>query len=245
MNDLDSIERESYIRKTIWRKKALYLYYCYIYKLYYQIAQMTPQGKWIEIGSGGGFIKDLYPQFTTTDYLPYQAIDQQLDVTKMNCPDQDFSFIGMHNVLHHVPSAVTMFKEISRTLKKGGKLVILDQNLGVFSRPILKYFHHEPCDENAKEWNFSSTGPLSSANGALAWIIFIRDRDIFTQTFPELQIDSIRSFAPLSYWLSGGLKWWNLIPGFLFNTFFTLENALAKKFFSLGSMLEIVITKKS
>src|SRR5262245_20385096 len=52
------------------------------------------------------------------------------------------------------------------------------------------------------------------ANGALAWIVFVRDREKFGRSRPELRIVRYQPIMPLRYWLSGGLRRWNLLPGF-------------------------------
>src|SRR5690606_32755936 len=101
-------------------------------------------------------------------------------------------------------------------LAPGGRIFIVDQNKGWISTPILKYAHHEPFNTEARTWSFESTGPLSGANGALAWIVFQLDLEEFRKKFPELQILQYRPHSPLRYWLTGGLKKWCLLPGWAF-----------------------------
>ena len=92
---------------------------------------------------------------------------------------------------------------------------------------ILKFAHHEPFNPKSKTWAFHATGPLSSANGALCWIIFYRDRKRFEQLFPDLCIHSITPHSPLYYWLAGGLRSWSLLPGSLFHLVSTLEDVMS------------------
>jgi len=61
----------------------------------------------------------------------------------------------------------------------------------VNSTPILRFAHHEPFDPDAVEWACPSSGPLSGANGALARIVFERDRPRFERLFPSLRLVSI------------------------------------------------------
>ncbi|MBK8443443.1 MAG: hypothetical protein IPL35_08515 [Sphingobacteriales bacterium] len=49
-----------------------------------------------------------------------------------------------------------------------------------WGRFFYQNFHHEPFQPEAASWEIPSTGPLSGANGALPWIIFKRDIDLFT-----------------------------------------------------------------
>ena len=73
----------------------------------------------------------------------------------------------MLNTLHHIPNSKSLFSEIARCLKPGGRFLIIDQYHGWFSNLIYKYIHHEQYTPNAIGWNFNTSGPLSGANGAL------------------------------------------------------------------------------
>ena len=79
------------------------------------------------------------------------------------------------------------------------------------SKPFLMkwvylHLHHEQFEPNAEDWIIESFGPLSGANGALPWIIFNRDRKIFTNKYPKLKILNIKPIMPISYLLSGGIS---------------------------------------
>jgi SAM-dependent methyltransferase len=135
-----------------------------------------------------------------------------VDATKMPFEPGSVRFIGMLNTLHHIPDPEAFFREAVRVLKPGARLMISDQHRGWISRFVLKHLHHEAFDDRAIDWKFPSQGPLSSANGAMAWMIFIRDRVRFEKLFPELRIIGVKPHTPFRYWLSGGLKTWTLLP---------------------------------
>lgn len=242
--DIDSPERFSDIRQIILSKPGLKKWYEEIYQTYKDCLNNCPsEGLAIELGSGAGFAKDFIPELTTTDIIPYPGIDKVVDATKMDFADVSLRAIFLMNVLHHIPNAMAFFKEAERCLKKNGKILIIDQYPGLLAKPILKYAHHEPFDENTESWQFPSSGPLSGANGALAWIIFFRDQAVFEEKFPTLKIEKISRHTPLRYWLTGGLKKWSLLPGILFPLFTFLDHLLAKLFPNLASFMTIEITK--
>ena len=244
LTSLDSPDREEEIKKIILEKRSLKKFYEYCYALYEQFTSVnSKEGVHLELGAGAGFLKEYNPKFTTTDLIPYRGVDQVVDAINMPFVDDSVDSVSMLNVLHHIPDAAKMFAELERILKVGGRVVIIDQNRGWISKPILKYVHHEAYEEDAADWQFKSEGPLSSANGALAWIIFSRDIEKFKHEFPRLKLIKSTSFAPLSYWLCGGLKDWCLMPGFLLKGFLRFENAIARCMPPLGSFRLIVLVK--
>lgn len=244
MKDLDSYKRAEELRAKIKGKEGLYKLYQEFYRRYAETVQKSPSsGIIIEIGSGAGFIKEIVSEVITTDILLYETIELAMDATKLPFPDNSIKSVFMLNTLHHIPDAETFFKEISRCLKPGGRVLIIDQYHGWLSKIILKYFHHENYDPKAKRWGFETSGPLSGANGALSWIVFYRDRSLFENLYPSLSIATLKPHTPLRYWLSGGLKSWNLLPGSLFNLATKLDNWLCTNFPKSSSFIDIEIIK--
>ncbi len=198
----------------------------------------------IELGAGGSFLKAHLSQVKTTDVLPYDGIDFVVDGLKMPFENGSVDAFFLMNVVHHVPDAEGLFRELNRCLQPEGLIFIFDQNVNFFSRLIFKYLHHEHFDDNTSTWAFHSTGALSSANGALAWILFCRDRKRFESLFNELSIISIRTRYPWAYWLSGGLQKNLGIPSWLFPLSSFVEKILTLIFPKSGSFLEVVLKKK-
>ena len=211
MEPLDNPDRIVEIRAVIDRKPALRRFYTEMYGKYAACLANCPEDHFaVELGSGGGFAQRIIPELVTTDVLRYDGVDRVLDATSMPFEDHSVRFFGMINVFHHISDVGAFLREAGRCLVSGGRLLVIDQHPGLSSKPLLTYLHHEPFRPDAKNWGFGSTGPLSGANGALAWIVFVRDRWRFTEEFPELHLLRYCPFAPLTYWLSGGLKAWSL-----------------------------------
>jgi hypothetical protein len=68
---------------------------------------------------------------------------------------------------------------------------------------------------------------LSSANGALPWIVFARDRAIFEHEFPQWTVEEITPGMPLRYLLSGGISLRTLMPGWSFAAWRGVERMMA------------------
>ena len=245
MNDLDDPGRIGELRKLIQGKAGLRSYYLETYRRYSQCLQRCPgEGIALEIGSGGGFVKEMIPEILTSDTLPYSGVDRVIEARAMPFQESSLKAIFMLNVFHHIPDVAAFLKEAERCLKPEGRLLIVDQHPGWIGWPIYRFLHHEPFNSKAESWQFQSTGPLSGANGALAWIVFQRDRDRFNSLFPLLEILRYEPHTPLRYWLSGGLKRWSLVPKWGVDWVGWVDKLLIKVSKEFGTFVDIEIAKR-
>jgi len=240
---IDHPGRIDYIRGLIENKKPLRQYYLEIYQRYLNCLAHCPQeGKVLELGSGGGFLKKVIPDAVTSDVLPYAGVDEVIDASRLTFPDQSLKAIFMSNVLHHITDVDRFFREASRCLVPGGRIFMVDQYSGVFGSLIYRYLHHEPFDPNVTTWNFVSSGPLSGANGALACIVFKRDIEIFHGRYP-LKMVRFEPHSPLRYWWMGGLKKWSLLPSSLDSFASRLDEVLIKCSNEMASFVDIELVR--
>jgi ubiquinone/menaquinone biosynthesis C-methylase UbiE len=136
-----------------------------------------------------------------------------LDGQQLPFKDESLRAIVMTDVFHHLPKPREFFGESIRCLHSGGVIMMIEPWVTPWSKFVYKRFHSEPFVQEAPDWEFSRSGPLSGANGANPWIIFARDRDKFSKEFKELQVMSIRPIMPLRYLLSGGVSLRTSMPG--------------------------------
>ncbi len=197
-----------------------------------------PAGKIVEIGSGAGFFKEIMPSVITSDIMPLSSTDITFSAEEMPFADGELSGITMVDVLHHIPHARLFFKEAVRTLKPGGKIVMIEPSNSTWGRFIFSNFHHEPWNPQG-DWELPSSGPLSGANGALPWIIFVRDRKQFEQEFPELKITHMRQHTPLRYLISGGVSLKAMVPAWS-SGFFSFAEKLTSPFSSTFAMFQTI-----
>jgi SAM-dependent methyltransferase len=169
----------------------------------------------VELGSGGGFLKEIMPDVITSDVLELPNVDKCFSALDMPLADASVDAFFMVDVLHHIPDAERFFAEATRCLKKGGKIIMVEPASTPFARWVYKNFHHEHFDTSAG-WSLREKGPLSVANAAIPWMVFVRDRHTFEQKFPALKIIRIRPHTPFRYLLSGGLTLHQLLPSFMY-----------------------------
>jgi SAM-dependent methyltransferase len=240
--DLDDPRATLAHREIILRKPFLKRLYEDWYSEFSKLAKAFPGGKFIEIGSGGGFLKDVFPEVTTSDILPLECCEMTFSAEHMPFEDATVQGVVMLNVFHHIPHPYLFLEEAQRILSNGGKVIMTEPANSAFGRFIYRNFHHEPFEPKG-DWEIQSSGPLSGSNQALPYIYFERDREKFEKQFPRLHINSIRYHTPIRYLISGGVSMRPLVPSWSFGFFTFLERICAPFSRSLGMFATIELEK--
>jgi len=243
IKNLDSPQTTLLHRDIIKKKPFLKKIYTDFYNRFKETAKdFPPEALLVELGSGGGFIKDIIPNVITSDILDLEGVDRRFSALSMPFGDAAVDAFFMIDVLHHVDDASAFFKEVSRCLKPGGKVVMIEPANTSWSRFIHRNFHHEPFDMEGG-WTIKKGGALSGANTALAWIIFYRDRQKFENEFPALKVTCLENHTPLRYLVSGGLSFRQLLPSFTYGAVKGVEHLLKPFNGRLGMFLTANLEK--
>jgi len=242
--DLDSPET-TWLRKQIIEDKP---FLRKIYEEWYQLLlaeiPQNMEGGVLELGSGAGFFSRVAPDAITSDVFHISGLTLVLDAHRLPFRAGSLKAIIMTNVLHHLPDPTKVFSESMRCIRVGGKMAMIEPWLTSWSRFAYKRLHHEPIDESAAEWTVSGQGPLSGANGALPWIIFRRDRDVFIRKFPMWKITEIFPIMPFRYLLAGGISMRSLMFGRAFRLWRSFENLLKPWMPRLAMFAKIVLVRE-
>lgn len=202
------------------------------------------QGAVVELGAGAGFFDETLPATLRSDVLLVPGIDFVADGHCMPLRDRSCRALVMTNVLHHLRSPTSFFAEASRCLRPGGVLATIEPWVTPWSSWIYRRFHHEPFDPAAQEWSLDGGGPLSGANGAMAWLVFARDRLRFARENPELRIRRVSPLMPVSYLLSGGVSRRALAPGASFRLVRACERVWPALERATAMFAEIVVERR-
>jgi len=157
----------------------------------------------VELGSGGGFIKEIIPNTITSDIANLENISIQFSGLMIPFQRHKVDAFVMFDVLHHISDVRLFFRELNRCLRIGGKIIMIEPASTLWSSFIYKNFHHEPFNPSGG-WGFKKDGRLSSANGAIPWIVFCRDKQRFEKEFPSMEVLKLKNHTPFRYLISGG-----------------------------------------
>lgn len=182
-------------------------------------------GAVVELGGAGGFLHDVVPEAMTSDVFWTPHLDAVLDARRLPFRRDSLRALVMTNVLHHVPCVADFLRDAARCVRVGGVVAMIEPWVTPWSRFVYGRLHHEPFLPDG-DWCLAEDGPLSTANDALAWILFQRDRTRFEREFPEWRVRSIELTMPLRYLLSGGISRRALMPGWSFGFWTFIERAL-------------------
>lgn len=168
----------------------------------------------LEIGSGGGFIRDHLPQVTTSDCIAGPNIDCVLDACNLterfgpSCLDAIVAF----NVFHHLPDPVGFLRSANTVLRAGGKIVLVEPWFTPVGQWFYRAIHHEPVIMDPNDWRIEGHGRLQGANSRLPTSVFREGRQRMALIAPELTVTKCEPFHKWLYLVSGGLKLNTRVP---------------------------------
>ncbi len=202
-------------------------------------------GPVFELGSGGGFLKEVLPGVVTTDVAPGPGVDGVMDAAALDAGDGSLGGLVMLNVFHHLPDPRGFLREAQRALRPGGRVVMIEPAHSLLWARLYRWFSDEPYDEAAPGWGAAAGGRMSGANVPLAWIVFVRDRAAFEAEFPGLVIARpVRPHTAFLYLVSGGIWYRSLMPGWTFPAWVLVEAVLAPVMRWIACEVTIVLEKR-
>jgi len=235
-----SMDRRHLIREKVFLRRLYADWYA-------KIKRSLPTdfaGPIVELGSGGGFLKEVVPNLITSDVLMLSHIELVLNGQDMPFRENSLKGIILIDVFHHIAGVDKFLAEAARCLKPGGVVVMVEPWNSCWSRLIYKNFHHEPFDVETENWEIPSGGPLSRSNQALPWIVFERDLAIFGEEFHHLRLESVIPHTPFRYILSGGVSFRSLMPAYFFGVWSRLEELIEPwmKYLAMFATITLVRT---
>jgi len=198
--------------RSVWEQKpVLRTVYNDIFD---RIASRTVPGITLEIGGGIGNLKDQIDNLISSDIQFAPWLDLVADAQKLPFRDGALSNIVMLDVLHHIEFPALLFREASRVLRPGGRIVMVEPGITFGSKLFYGLLHHEPVHMDADPLLEGEPGqgrdPYDS-NQAIPTLLATRHREQFHARFPDLSINETHWFSFLAYPFSGGFKSWSLM----------------------------------
>lgn len=128
-----------------WQKKPLLQkIYKSFYKEIIRLIDKSISGQMIEIGSGMGNFKKIYPDIIATDIFPNPWIDRVESAYKLSFPNESVSNIVLFDVFHHLAYPGSALEEFRRVLNKDGRVILFEPYISLWGLLVFGVFHHEP-----------------------------------------------------------------------------------------------------
>ena len=215
--DVDSLSRLKSHKTILDRKFMLREVFQEIHRSFIELDRQhfrDTGGIRVELGAGVAPIRDTDPNVLATDVVSSPELDRVLDAQAMDLPASSVHAFYGQNCFHHFPEPARFFEEVIRVVRPGGGFILVEPYHGPFASFLFKrMFSTEGFDKQMPGWNVPMEGPMNGANQALSYIVFNRDKKLFADKYPQLEIVHQ---APLSnylrYLMSGGLNFRQLAP---------------------------------
>ncbi len=199
----------------------------------------------LELGSGGGFLREFAPHAITSECVETPRVDRVVDACRI---DQHFEASSLDaivafDVFHHLPDCAGFLRGASTVLRPGGRIVMVEP----WYTPVGQYFHsvlhHEPHIDDPNDWRVVGEGRMAGANTRLPTSVF-RDSDPrFEREFPSLKIVKREAFHKWLYLASGGLKLNTRIPSFIARRLVALDRRVRLGDETFGLFALIVVER--
>jgi SAM-dependent methyltransferase len=226
MNPLDEYRR-------VWTAKpALRTVY---HDFFRRISEASGPGPTLEIGSGISNLREQMPKAIASDIQFSPNLDVVADAQRLPFPDGFLGNIVMLDVLHHIEYPLLFLRGAAKSLRKGGRMVMVEPAITLGSTFFYRFLDQEPVRMSADPLITGEPDPNRdpySSNQAIPTLIATRDRKRFETLVPELDLKRVEWFAFAAYPLCGGFKRWSLISDSTAKALLVLERKLEK---SLGS----------
>jgi SAM-dependent methyltransferase len=221
MADVPSAYRLAWENKPVLRK-----IYC---DLYQRLVAVCRPGQTLEIGGGGGNLKRILRDVICTDIQPASWLDAVADAQALPFADSCFDNIVMFDVLHHLGRPLLLFKESLRTLRPGGRVVMIEPAITPISWLFYKLCHEEAVCMRVNPLAIMALTDESDpwdANQALPTLLLRRYRQQLEAAVPGFRVVRLEYLSLFTYPLSGGFKPWSLLPIWLVTPLLRLESVL-------------------
>ena len=128
-----------------WNQKPiLKILYGDFYRLIATKLSNLPDAKIVELGSGLGNIREFIPNCIRTDLFPNPWIDQIENAYQLSFSDESVSDLILTDVFHHLRYPGTALKALSRVLRKGGRVILLEPCMSALGLLVYGVLHEEP-----------------------------------------------------------------------------------------------------
>lgn len=231
-------------RREIWaHKPQLRL----VYERWAHImAPFIAPGPLLEIGSGSGLTKELFPNVLTSDIVRAPWLDLVADCTCLPVAANSVGTVIGFDVLHHAPDPHTFLDEAVRVLRPGGRILLMEPYITPPSNVAYRLLHHEDVCFHAYHRahpDGQKTDPWEG-NLAMANIVFDRQASEWPQRHPQLAVIRKQYASFFDFQFAAGFKPHAYAPMAIFQWLVRVDDLLATLMPWIGFRIFIVLEKR-
>ena len=182
----------------------------YLNSLYGRVEnEIELDGEYLEIGAGAGISKDFLKEYgiQRTDFMGSEDTDIRGNVDAHDLPYKNDEFDGvlLFDALHHFTMPLDAMKECLRVTKPGGKIILIEPYVSLFSYPIYKFFHFEKTS-----WIYrldsldGARGDPEQGDQGISKAIIKTLKNSKTQQLKDISSWNYSLITPFSFFLTGG-----------------------------------------
>ena len=237
-------------QQRIWERKPILRE---LYRGWYAdcAACFSPLRPILEVGAGCGNFKQFFGDEIASDVFHNgDWINLVMDAQDLSLKPGTVGNVFAFDVLHHLPRPLEFLRQAMAALKPGGRLVMCEPAVSLWSRFVYGTFHHEPLDLSYDVFGLDgvprTTDPgRTFANNAIPELIFFRGRERTLELLRSAKMTTARKFAFMLYPLSGGYGYRSFIPLRALPFLMKVEDAITRVLpGSLISLRMLVVLEK-
>ncbi len=197
----------------------------------------------IEIGSGPGFFKKYLPSVLCLDIEAGPTVNCCADANQLPFANDSIdAFIGV-DVLHHFNCPSGFFSSAVKSLKSGGKIVLIEPWAGPIGYFFYRFLHHEDCHRLPKPFgpNFTNRKSAMDGNAMISRQCLI-ESDMELSTY-GLKVVVKSFFGSLSYLMTGGFQPWGA-PLWIVRFLVKFESVLPTSLMRIIGIRMVIVLQK-
>lgn len=229
------------------RKPLLQKIYKEFYDLILEWVRKDLKGEVVELGSGIGNFKSVYPKCIATDIFPNPWIDQVESAYKLSFQNNSVSNLILFDVFHHLAFPGSALEEARRVLVEKGRVIIFEPYISMFGLIVYGALHHEPVGLFKKiNWFNKAENPDEKYYAAQgnATRIFCGLSEFKKEISINWNVIKIKKMSALSYILSGGFSKPALYPNSFLPAIRFVEKVLDLLPAVFATRMMVVLEKK-
>ena len=204
-------------------------------------------GRWVELGSGPGFARQVIPELELSDVVRAPWHNHEVNAESLPFAASTVGALVLFDVLHHLARPASFFQEAIRVLAPGGRVVMCEPYVSPLSFPVYRFLHEERCDFGVDPYGEAPReggGDPFDGNQAVPTMLLMRGQEELMRRFPALRLVELTRLAGPAYPASGGFSR-RALPGPLWRTLLALEDRLPESVFKLiGFRLLAVLERR-